>query len=78
MIFLSQDTVNSEIFARVLFSRNFEIKYREIGKSLSHLLMKVNHVIVAIFYLKICLLALFEAIKFLLKFPNLQYWVLDS
>ena len=49
MIFLSQDTVNSKIFARVIFSQNFKIKLREIAKSLCHLLMKVNHVIVAIF-----------------------------
>ena len=49
-------SVNSEIFARVLFSRNFAYaKFRE-NKILAkwwnqcHLLMKLYHVIVANFY----------------------------
>ena len=48
-------TVNSEIFARILFSRNFAYaKFRKknprkMVKSLCHLLVKVNHVIVANF-----------------------------
>ena len=42
-------TVNSEIFASVLFSRNFayakfrENKIRDMGRSLCRLLIKVNH-----------------------------------
>ena len=49
-------TVNSEIFARVLFSRNFvyakfreKQNPREMAKSLCCLLIKVNRAIVAIF-----------------------------
>ena len=41
-------TVNSEIFTRVLFSRKFR-ENKILAKSLCHLLMKVNHAIVAIF-----------------------------
>ena len=50
------DTVNSEIFARVLFSRNFTYtKFREIKSSVKwrnhcRLLIKENHALVANFY----------------------------
>ena len=48
------NTVNSELFARNLFSRNFAYaKFHEskiLAKSLCYLLMKVNHVIVMNIY----------------------------
>ena len=46
-------TVNLEIFASVLFSRNFYAKFREnkiLAKLICHVLMKINHVIVASIY----------------------------
>ena len=68
------DTVNSKIFARVLFSRNFAYgKFRE------------NNVLVTLSFIDIdesrpcrdfqsrkCVLILFTKIKFSRKFPNLQ------
>ena len=77
-------TVNSEIFARVLFSRIFAYaKFREnkilakssgeMAKSLCHLLMKVNHVLVANIYVaNMSLNAINENKKNLQKFAN-QY-----
>ena len=51
------NTVNSEIFERVL-------NPREMAKSLCRLLIYVNHALVAIFFMsQICLLALFDEIK---------------
>ena len=59
----SQAPVNSENFARVLFSRNFaHAKLREskfLAKSLCLLLMWVNHALVANFNWQICLFTLF-------------------
>ena len=71
-----QYTVNSEIFAGVLISRNFAFsKFRgEMTKSHCRLLMKVKHALVAILLPpQICLLTLFAKIKFSRKFPDLQY-----
>ena len=44
-----------------------------MAKPLCHLLMKVNHAIVAIFKVEICLLTVFAKIQFSRKFLNLQY-----
>ena len=44
-----------------------------MAKSLGHLLIKVNHAIVANFKVAIYLLRLFAKIKFSRKLPNLHY-----
>ena len=68
IIKLEKNTVNSEIFARVL--------PREMTKSLCRLLIKVKQALVAIFNVAntVCLLtlALFAKIKFSRKFPDIQ------
>ena len=79
VLLCSTYTVNSEIFARVLFSRKFrENKILVKWRNHCHLLMKVNHVIVANF----CVANIsFNAIcenKFSRKFPNLQYLVFSQ
>ena len=47
--FVFNTTVNSEIFARVLFSRNFAYNTHELAKSLCRLLILVYHALVANF-----------------------------
>ena len=74
-----QSTVNSEIFAKVLFSRNFaHAKFRENkipkkgAKSLRSLLIWVNHAQISYFTSQICLLMEIVKMKFSQKFPNPQ------
>ena len=69
-------TVNSEIFARVLFTRNFvkikpsrngeiTLSFTDIGKSCpSRILLTRKYDLTP-----------FAKIKFSRKFPNLQYWI---
>ena len=72
------DTVNLEIFAKILFSRNFAYtKFREIKSSVKwrnhcRLLIKENHALVAIFTSQICPITKVAKIKFSRKFPDLQ------
>ena len=73
-------TVNSEIFARVLFSRNFDmhsfvkIKSSRIGEiTLSFTHISKSHPCCEFLMSQICVLTLFAKIKFSRKFPNLQY-----
>ena len=73
-------TVNSEIFARTLFSRNFTYaKFRENtpsrnGKNtLSFIDIRKPCLSRDFFTSLICILMLFAKIKFTRKFPNLQY-----
>ena len=77
---LPGDTVDSEIFATVLFLRNFTYaKFREIKSSrngeitLSFVNMAKSCPSHEILMSQICLLVLFAKIKFSRKFPNLQY-----
>ena len=73
-------TVNSEIFARVLFSRNFAyakfcekngrtdeitLSFTDIGQSCLSRELSTS---------QICILTLLAEMKFSRKFPNLQYW----
>ena len=72
-----RNTVNSEIFKRILFSRNFAFaKFREnqtLANWRYHLLISVIHALFAIFFTsQMCLLTLFAKIKFSRKFPTLQ------
>ena len=74
-------TVNSEIFARVLFSLNFAYaKFREIKSSrnaeitLSTTDMRKSYPSSEMFQSPVCLLTLFAKIKFSRKFPDLQYY----
>ena len=76
----SENTVNSEIFERTLFSRNFAYaKFREIKPSqngkitLSFIDIGKFCLSCEFFTSLICLLMLFAKIKFSRKFPNLQY-----
>ena len=64
-------TVNSEILARVLFSRNFTAKKGEITLSFTD----IGNSCPSREYLtfQICILTLFAKIKFSRKFPDLQY-----
>ena len=75
-------TVNSEIFARVLFSRNFAYakfrKNKTLAKSLCQLLIYVNHALVETFILTNILLQLFAKIKFSRKFSNFQFYINTS
>ena len=73
------NTVNSEIFARVLFSRNFAYaKFREnkswrIGEiTLSTTDIGKSYPCSEIFRSQVCLLTLFAKIKFSRKFPDVQ------
>ena len=73
-------TVNLEIFARTLFSRNFAYaKFRENKihakwqNSLSFIDIRKPCLSRQFFTSLICLLMLFAKIKFTRKFPNLQY-----
>ena len=73
------DTVDSQIFARVLFSRNFAYaKFREMKSSRNgEIIMLFTYIGKSchsrdFFTSQICLLTLFAKIKFSRKFPNLQ------
>ena len=74
-------TVNSEIFARTLFSRNFAYaKFRE-KKTSRNGKITLSFINVGkfcrsceFFTSLMCLLMLFAKIKFSRKFPNLQYF----
>ena len=73
-------TVNSEIFARVLFSRNFayakfvKIKPSRIGETtLSFTDLCKSRPCREFSTSQICVVTLFAKINFSLKFPNLQY-----
>ena len=72
-------TVNSEIFARVLFSRNFaNAKFHEnkiLTKSLSFTDIGKSCLSRKFLTWQISLLRLFKKIKFSRKFPNLQYFI---
>ena len=71
------ETVNSEFFARVLFSRNFAYaKFREneiLAKSLCRLLIKENHALFANFSVANMSYNAFREIEIHAKFPDLQY-----
>ena len=72
-------TVNSEIFARVLLSRSFtygkvrEIKYSRNGEINCHLLMKVNHAIVANFNVANMSFKAIRENKILMKISEFSY-----
>ena len=70
-------TVNSEIFARVLFSQNIAYaKFREnkiLAKSLCRLLIYVNHALVANFSAARMSFNTLLVNKILAKFRDLQY-----
>ena len=79
------DTVNLEIFARVLFSRNFAYaKFREtksLQKGEITLLttdIGESYPSCEIFWSKVCLLTLFAKLKFSRKILDLQYQSLIS
>ena len=76
-------TVNSEIFARVIFSRNFAYaKFREniiVAKWRNHSMsftdIGKSCLSRELLTSQICLLKLFAKIKFYQKFPHLQYHI---
>ena len=78
----SVNTVNAEIFARIIFSRNFaDAKFRE-NKTLAKWRITISFTEKykscpsrEFLASQICLLMLFAKIKFSRKFPNLQYSV---
>ena len=76
-ITLFKASVYSEIFARTLFLRNFvKIKPSRNGKiTLSFIDIGKSCLSCEFFTSLICLLMLFEKIKFSRKFPNLLYWM---
>ena len=73
----SRDTVNSEIFARTLFSRNFACskfrKNKTLEKWQNHSVIGKSCLSREFFTSLICILMLFAKINFSRKFPNLQY-----
>ena len=78
---LKKTTVNSEIFARVLFSRNFAYaKFRE-NKTSRNAEITLSFADICkscpsreFLASQMCLLTLFAKIKFSRKFPDLQYF----
>ena len=73
--------VNSEVFARVLFSRNFADAEFHENKTLAQRQSSLSFTDVGIscqsrkfLTWQICLLSLLVKIKFYRKFPNLQYY----